>query len=117
MNIKTILEGPIKPSFCPQDPWRKLHLSEAPPAVLLKGHWELLAMTPCSRSPYDSWARLPGLSKDFTCTKLPHSTFAMDVFYSCCSELLETDKKMPRYTMRLCASHCAFLPSPSSLLS
>lgn len=104
-------------SFCPQARWHTLQWSEAPPAISLKGHWELIAMTPCPWSLHDSWARLPGLSKHFTCTKLPHSTFAMDVFYSCHSELPETGTTMPRYTMGLCASYCAFLPSPSSLLS
>lgn len=104
-------------SFCPQDLQCKLHWSKAPPAILLKGHWELMAMTPCLRSLCDSWARLLGLSKHFTCTKLPHSTFAMDIFYSCHSQLPETDKKVPRYTMGLHASYCAFLPAPSSLFS
>lgn len=60
-------------SFCPQDLQQKLHWSEAPLVIFLKGHWDLIAMTPCPRSLCDSWARLPGLSKHFTCTKLPHS--------------------------------------------
>ncbi|KAL2309832.1 hypothetical protein Nmel_006062, partial [Mimus melanotis] len=66
-NVKTILEEPTKP-FCPQDRWHKLQWSEAAPSVLLRGHWELIAMSPCPRALHDSWARLPGLSKHFTCT-------------------------------------------------
>lgn len=55
-------------SFCPQDPWYKWHWSEAPLSILLRGHWELIGTSPCPRSLHDSWARLPGLSKYFTCT-------------------------------------------------
>lgn len=108
-SIKTILEKPVGS----RDPWGKWHSSEAPPVILMKGHQELVSFTPCPRSLYDGWARLPGVSKCFTCTSLPHSTFAIDIFYSCRSKLSETDKKTPRYTTRCCARQRALLPAPA----
>lgn len=40
-------------SFSSRGPQRKLHSSEAPPVILMKGHQELVSFTPCPRSLYD----------------------------------------------------------------
>lgn len=90
-------------SFCSREPRRKLHSSDSPPVILMKGHQELLWFTPCPRSPYDGWARLPGVLKCFTCKNLPHSTFAMVFFLFLLFETFRNrykDAKVHDETMR-----------------